>query len=294
MNPDELIKAVNDVKQEIKELKNDNVMMARSISETIIANITQKLDGILTKHQQLHDNQVHLEKRIDNIEREIRRRNIIIHGLRENENNHDELEQFVVDTLNNICVLNVGDLDFIRRIGAKSADRTRPIVVGLTTWRKKLAILQNKNKITSKTFYITEDFPPKVLQIRKELRAQQIDEQNNGNYAVIRYDKLIVKKGYSADDTIKSNDLKRLQSTSPVMEPQSHQSQQSPRKTAGRSRTVSASTLKRRRASSYVISSNSVNKFNKNNKISYYFAGRGQGSNLSDSELASSLQELEH
>lgn len=40
--------------------------------------------------------------------------------------------------------------------------------------------------------YIKEDYPPKVLQIRKSLQENLKREQENGKKAIIKYDKLVI------------------------------------------------------------------------------------------------------
>lgn len=41
---------------------------------------------------------------------------------------------------------------------------------------------------------MTEDFPLGIIAKRKQLQSELYEVRNNGKYAIIRYDKLIVKE----------------------------------------------------------------------------------------------------
>ncbi|XP_047537878.1 craniofacial development protein 2-like [Vanessa atalanta] len=51
-----------------------------------------------------------------------------------------------------------------------------------------------KNKKNLKEIYITEDYSKEVLQKRKQLQAELVEERKKGNFAYLKYDKLIVKQ----------------------------------------------------------------------------------------------------
>lgn len=132
----------------------------------------------------------------DQYDRDSRRRNVIIHGLQEDENNYFELEKLSIETINKLTniKISINDLDFIRRIGKPANGKTRPVVVGFIAWRMKLIIMKNKNVNKADNLYITDDFPKKVLNERNELKEQLDAEHKKGNIAFIRYNKLVVKE----------------------------------------------------------------------------------------------------
>lgn len=63
---------------------------------------------------------------------------------------------------------------------------------GLTTWKKKIQILTNCNKLKGSKLTIKEDYPQDVVETRKKLYPllKKYREQNKN--AVIKYDKLFV------------------------------------------------------------------------------------------------------
>lgn len=82
------------------------------------------------------------------------------------------------------------DIKAIRRIG-KKGDKTRPVVVTLTTVGKKINIIKNKKMLESTSYYIKEDFPPQVLQKRKELQEELKRGKAQGKNIVLKYDRII-------------------------------------------------------------------------------------------------------
>lgn len=57
--------------------------------------------------------------------------------------------------------------------------------------------------------HITEDFPKEVLEFRKELKAKQKEEQEKGNTAFIRYDKLRSNKTQKKKEELHDHPIKR-------------------------------------------------------------------------------------
>lgn len=66
-----------------------------------------------------------------------------------------------------------------------------------------------KNKKSLKEIYILEDYSKEVLDKRRALQPQLLEERKKGNTAFLQYDKLIVKES-NADKR------KRKPSTSPL------------------------------------------------------------------------------
>ncbi|VVC97319.1 unnamed protein product [Leptidea sinapis] len=94
--------------------------------------------------------------------------------------------------------------------GKRSADETksRPVVISFLNQWKKEHIMKNKKKM--ETIYLTDDYPKNVLEKRKILQEQLMEERKKGNYAIIKYDSLIIR-----DNTHKNEKRKREKSISP-------------------------------------------------------------------------------
>ncbi|KOB70430.1 Endonuclease-reverse transcriptase [Operophtera brumata] len=72
------------------------------------------------------------------------------------------------------------NIEEVKRLGMKDDGKKRPIVVTLNTLGVKINILKNKKKLDCTPYYIKEDFPPEILEERKKLSAQLLEERNNG------------------------------------------------------------------------------------------------------------------
>ncbi|CAH2108656.1 unnamed protein product [Euphydryas editha] len=103
------------------------------------------------------------------------------------------------------------DINIARRIGKinNNNGKERPVLVSFVNNWQKLDISKNRKKL--KNINISEDYPKEVLEKRKELKPKLLEERKNGNYAVLNYDKLVVKKGPFGNEK-----RKRDQSTSPA------------------------------------------------------------------------------
>lgn len=58
--------------------------------------------------------------------------------------------------------------------------------------------------------YVTEDFSKEILEKRRELQAKVKEERAKGNFAYIKYDKIIIREG-----NLNTEKRKRDQSSSP-------------------------------------------------------------------------------
>lgn len=92
------------------------------------------------------DSYRNLKTKVSNLDRENRKRNLIIYGINDEFKDYWELENFVCAFFNLKLQLKVtyADLGFVRRLGKLKEDKARSILVGLTQCRTKLLILKNR------------------------------------------------------------------------------------------------------------------------------------------------------
>lgn len=177
-------------------------------TKDIVSQIDEKLVPIMRDMEELKIENQKLKEKITNMEKENRKNNIILYGLKEHEPNTEELEkgnkeESTADLMAKIIEKIKNDLDIqlvnrdinaIHRIGKKyKNDKERPILLSLVnTWQKEDIM---KNRKLLKNVYISEDFPKEVLLKRRELQSKLKEERDKGNFAAIFYDKLVVKEG---------------------------------------------------------------------------------------------------
>lgn len=192
-----------------------------STETRITTNINKNIDEKFGKLQQevdiLQSKQQEQERKIDNLERELKKRNLIIFGIAEEEKSYHELEKIVLELLSGTLDVEClrSEIQQVKRIGLKKTGNTpRPILLTTTTMGKKIEICQNKHKLQNTGSYIKEDYSKKVLEIRKSLQEELKREIGNGNRAYLKYDKLIVlpksnKRALSVSPSKNRNDKEK-------------------------------------------------------------------------------------
>ncbi|XP_073986750.1 uncharacterized protein [Rhodnius prolixus] len=97
------------------------------------------------------------------VKREIRRNNLVVHGLEEIKNDtYFELEKQILNLVKEEVKVDIKEeeIDFLK----------------------------------DKDVYISEDYPKEIIEKRKELKEQMLEERKKGKFAIIVYDKLIVRE----------------------------------------------------------------------------------------------------
>lgn len=103
-----------------------------------------------------------------------------------------------------IQVPNVA-IERIHRIGKPVANKCRPVILKLVDGRDKTRILKNCGNLKGTEFSISEDFSPRVQQIRKKLWASAREERSSGAKVALTFDKIKVNgKLYRWDDSLNS------------------------------------------------------------------------------------------
>ncbi|XP_063629976.1 uncharacterized protein LOC134801366 [Cydia splendana] len=187
-----------------------------SQTEKILDRMDTKLQPIIEENKQLKLKVENLEKKVEFLDREKRNNNIIIHGLQEDEKSTGQLLQNVKTILKDYKIMvEDHEINKIHRIGKEARDeKSRPILLGLVSNRKKGEIMRNKKK--SKKLYMSEDYSREIMEKRKELQSKLIEERNKGNIAYLLQDKLIIKENTNTKE--KNDKWKRQPSTSPQTE----------------------------------------------------------------------------
>ncbi|XP_013180641.1 PREDICTED: uncharacterized protein LOC106127160 [Papilio xuthus] len=194
------------------EMQNQTAELKESITKNVMKHMEEKLTPIIEENKTLRLRVEKLEKEIEYLNRDKRNNNIIVYGVEENERSDLELLEEVKNTFKNDTNIDIDprDINKIHRIGKKlrEGNKPRPILCSFTSNWKKNEIIKNKKKL--KNIYVNEDYPKEVLEKRKALQVELIEERNKGKIAYIKYDKLIVK-----DHNTNKEKRKRETSVSP-------------------------------------------------------------------------------
>lgn len=193
------------------------VEMFQKIDENINT-VNAKLDKVVQEMKQVKEENRKLksvvaeqEKRIDNLEREVRKKNVVIKGVmdeeEENENKSKEKITLLLQKMGVNIDMNM-DIEEIRRLGNYVEGRKRPIIVKLTKERTKILILQNARNLSGTDIWIDEDFSKTVQEERKALVPHLKEERKKGNRAYLRFNKLIVNgEAYTIKDIRRGDEI---------------------------------------------------------------------------------------
>ena len=135
------------------------------------------------------------DSRFELLEKEIRKNNIIIQGVVDE---NDEKEENVTEKVQNILT-KMGvkvdvemDASEIRRIGTYKPNRNRPILVKLQKWKTKMEIYKLTKNLKGSDIWINDDFSKKVQAERKCLTPYLQQVRQQGSTAYLRYNKMII------------------------------------------------------------------------------------------------------
>lgn len=144
--------------------------------------------------------------KIANLEREIRKKNLIFKGIMEDEKEDFELTKHktikICESLG-VPIKPEFDVDQVRRIGKQIPGKPRPILLQLTTTNKKFEILGKTKGLRGSNIWIDEDYPKEIQEERKILVSEMKEAWKKGEKAQLRYNKLIINdKVYDASNII--------------------------------------------------------------------------------------------
>ncbi|KAI5633374.1 hypothetical protein NE865_13879 [Phthorimaea operculella] len=192
-----------------QRLQQQTIEITTTVTNNVMAAFNEKMKIITEENENLKIRVSELENKLNYLDKEKRRNNIILFGMEEKENSEAELVDVVKEIITDMEIhLDSSEISKVSRIGKRSDNKLRPVVATITTTWKKNMIIRNKTKLTTGV-YIKEDYSKETLEKRKVLQKQVEDERRKGNKAFIKYDKLIVKN--ASHDT---NREKRKRETS--------------------------------------------------------------------------------
>ncbi|CAH1119039.1 unnamed protein product [Phaedon cochleariae] len=131
-----------------------------SITKTIAARIEQKIRQIEEDVKTMNDKMKLLEIKVDSLQQQERINNICIYGV--NEETGENLKNKVAKLLNenidsSLQEEHLIDIYRVGKINSRPQGKTRPIIVKLISYDRKLTLLKNIKKLKGKNMFITED-----------------------------------------------------------------------------------------------------------------------------------------
>lgn len=194
---EEILAAIKKIGQDVHEkictINKNMETMETNITVNINKNIDEKFTNLQLEVDELREKTDIQDRKIENFDRQLRRKNILLFGVAEEERSYKELEEIVLHIITETMEIDCTqrEIELVKRIGRKSV-KPRPILVSVTTMGRKIELLQNKHKLEKTGCYIKEDFTKKVLETRKSLQEALSKELEKGNRAFLKQDKLVI------------------------------------------------------------------------------------------------------
>lgn len=168
--------------------------ITQSVTKNVMEALDEKMKIVIEENNKLKIKVLELEEKLKTADREKRKSNLVFFGIEEKGKSEGELVDYIKDLIVDMGVhLDSQEISNIYRIGRQTENMNRPVVVSITTQWKKHLILKNKTNLQS-GINVKEDYSKEILEKRKQLQPQLVEEKKKGNIAYIKYDKLIVIK----------------------------------------------------------------------------------------------------
>lgn len=141
----------------------------------------------------INDQQITINK----LEREIKKKNLIVSGIAETETEMDksDLEKIIIDVINDKLGENCSsqDIEEVYRLGLKKAEYTRPIRVVFNSIKTKSSIWSKRKNLQNTNIYINEDLTTEQQKQRSELLKMRKELKKEGKEAKLKGNKLLVE-----------------------------------------------------------------------------------------------------
>ena len=188
------------VNEEIQKLTNKIVDFQESLEFTQkeLSDKIKKVEHHVDEVKRHVDDDIEwMTWKIRNLEDRSRRNNLRIDGLPESLNESWKITEEKVQHLFNET-LNLTNVNIER--AHRTANKTkkqkesnlpRTVVLKLLSYKDKVDIMENVNKLKGSGIYVNEDFSKETLEIRRELWKDVKRLRDEGKYAVLQYDKIV-------------------------------------------------------------------------------------------------------
>lgn len=139
---DKISNEVNETNQDVKELKQNYKEVNQKLSEMEKTIETQK-------------------NLIERLENQVKKRNLILYGIPEEESSASDLESTIISLLKNKLKIEISstDIEEVFRLGKKgiASSKIRPVLLSLSSKKIKSTIMKQRKLFTGTTIIVSED-----------------------------------------------------------------------------------------------------------------------------------------
>ncbi|XP_031334052.1 uncharacterized protein PF11_0207-like [Photinus pyralis] len=167
---------LDDCQKQIQEIRNENQQLKK-------------------ENEELKTTIAHQNDKIGYLEREIKKNNLIIHGVKEMENENElQLKEATRIILREMGINEAveAEISEIYRIGKPENNKTRPVFIKIKNHGLKVQIIKHAKNLRGTEIYISEDYPKHIIETRRTLIPYMKKTRETGHHSYIKYDKLMV------------------------------------------------------------------------------------------------------
>lgn len=193
---DETTSSLTEIKQQITSIE----CRLSSLENTVhkVSDLTGNVETVIDTVQEVKENVCKtnegLADVVDDMNNRMRRNNLIIKGLPEEEHEgYAESERIVKKFFSTHLKIEAGDIERAHRLGKPRPDFNRPIIVKFLNFKSKLEALSSAPKLKDlqkPKVWLEEDFSPKVQLARKKLRDYAKAQRKGDEKYTVRFNKL--------------------------------------------------------------------------------------------------------
>ena len=191
---------LNDLSKETDDLKL-SIETSQEITDEKFKEINKKLKNDKQQHvneiDELWQENEYLREKLRDIEDRSRRDNLRIDGLQEVENETwEQTEKILKSMIQEKLEIEDVNIERAHRVGNTSNTSPRTVVAKFSSFKGKQLVLSAAKKLKGQNIYINEDFSKETMDIRKEKWKSVKSLRSQGKYAILVYDKIVVKGNF--------------------------------------------------------------------------------------------------
>jgi hypothetical protein len=194
---------LTDIRADVGDIK----LSVVNLSE-VITSVKSEVESVRIKCTKLEEENGRLFKKIEDLENQSRRSNLIFYNVPEDEKEEwSTTESKVLDIVNKTMKVSTSEYDIERahRLGRKG-QRNRPIIVRFAHFKKKDTILRAAKHLRQSRIQVTEDYSKQVRETRSKLKKFMIEARKRGHFAQLWFDRLKIDGAfYTLQDLEREN-----------------------------------------------------------------------------------------
>lgn len=196
---EELLEKINEKLEKLEAMEEQGKRIETKIDlfQKELQNVKDENQKLIIENGKLKQQVIEQNKRIEMLDKEVRRKKIVIKGIEEaEEESRLMIQEKIRCMLRDMGIsINIeGEISEIKRIGQVFQGRKgpRPVLVEFVSWNKKMEVLKASNTLKGSEIWISGDYTKQVQEQRKFLIQRMKEARAKGYSATIKQNDLIV------------------------------------------------------------------------------------------------------